>query len=65
MITVNGKNLDIRKEETVLELLKVQGYRVEIIVVEYNGVILKKNEYGTTVLKDGDNVEVISFVGGG
>ena len=65
MITVNGKNLDISKDETVLELLKAQGYRVEIIVVEYNGVLLKKNEYGTTVLKDGDNVEVISFVGGG
>lgn len=65
MITVNGKNLDIRKDETVLELLKAQGYRVEIIVVEYNGVILKKDKYGTTVLKDGDNVEVISFVGGG
>ena len=65
MITVNGKNLDIRGDETVLELLKVQGYRVEIIVVEYNGVILKKDKYGTTILKDGDNVEVISFVGGG
>ena len=65
MITVNGENHGIRGGETVLELLEAQGYRLEIIAVEYNGVILKKDEYGTTVLQDGDKLEVVSFVGGG
>ena len=31
----------------------------------YNGEILPKSLYGGTVLKDGDSLEVVSFVGGG
>ena len=65
MITVNGEKLDIRGGETLLELLETQGYRIEVIAVEYNGIILKKEDYGTTMLQDGDKLEVVSFVGGG
>ena len=65
MITVNGETLDIREGATVLELLEAQGYRLGIIAVEYNGMILKKEDYGTTVLQKGDKLEVVSFVGGG
>ena len=65
MILVNGETLDIREGATVLELLEAQGYRLGIIAVEYNGMILKKEDYGTTVLHEGDKLEVLSFVGGG
>ena len=65
MITVNGEMLDIREGATVLELLEEQGYRLGIIAVEYNGMILKKEDYGVTVLQEGDKLEVVSFVGGG
>ena len=65
MITVNGEKLDIREGETLLDLLEAQGYRLDVIAVEYNGVILKKEDYGTTVLKENDTLEVVSFVGGG
>jgi len=33
--------------------------------VEYNGDILPKNAFDTTKINDGDNIEVLSFVGGG
>jgi sulfur carrier protein len=33
--------------------------------VERNEEIVKKAAYGTTVLKDGDALEVVSFMGGG
>lgn len=65
MVTVNGKPLNIRKDETLLELLEEQGYRLGVIAVEYNGLILKKDDYGTTQLHEGDRLEVVSFVGGG
>lgn len=47
------------------ELLKENGFRTDRIAVEYNGEILPKSEYDKTVLKDGDVLEVVSFVGGG
>ena len=65
MITVNGKPLDACKGMTLLDLLEARGYRLDVIAVEYNGVILKKDAYSATVLQDGDKIEVVSFVGGG
>ena len=65
MITVNGEPQDIRAGETLQELLEARGYRIGIIAVEYNGLILKKEDYAATVLQPGDKLEVVSFVGGG
>ena len=65
MITVNGEALDIHSGTTLLELLEKQGYRLEVIAVEHNGMIMKKEAYDTTLLQDGDKLEVVSFVGGG
>jgi len=33
--------------------------------VEYNLTIIPKEQYGQTILKDGDEVEIVSFMGGG
>ena len=35
------------------------------VAVELNEMIVPKAEYSKTVLKDGDTVEVVRFVGGG
>ena len=35
------------------------------IAVERNGDIVFKSQYAETVLKDGDSLEIVSFVGGG
>lgn len=56
---------DIREEMTISELLCEKEFRTALVAVEYNGRILKKDEYDSTVLKDGDVVEVVSFMGGG
>jgi len=63
-ITVNG-------EEQTITPQTVLGYIVEIgidprrVAVELNMDILEKGEYATTMLKEGDNVEIVHFVGGG
>ena len=36
-----------------------------VLMVKINGDIVPKAQYSETVLKDGDSVEVVSFVGGG
>jgi sulfur carrier protein len=49
----------------------VLGYIVEIgidprrVAVELNMDILEKGEYATTMLKEGDALEIVHFVGGG
>ena len=64
MITLNGKQ-ESENFATVTELLEKRGYRREIIVVEINGVIIKKDDYDDTVINDGDVIEIVHFMGGG
>ena len=64
MVTVNGTALDLAGQN--LEgYLAGEGYDKKRIAVELNGEIVPKAQYGQTVLKDGDALEVVSFVGGG
>lgn len=63
MITLNGKKSESYK--TLNELLEKNSYRRELIAVEINGVIIKKADYDTTVINDGDIIEVVHFMGGG
>ncbi len=65
MITLNGQQTEIKDGITVTELLEEKKFRIALVAVEYNGRILKKNEYDTTVLNDSDVIEVVSFMGGG
>lgn len=64
MVKINGieENAD---GMTVSEYLDNSEFDKRIIVVELNGEIIPKSKYAETVLKDGDCVEVVSFVGGG
>ena len=64
MVKINGKLIEA-EGETVGTYLEKNGYDRKRLAVERNGEILPKKEYDTTVLKDGDTIEVVSFVGGG
>ncbi len=64
MIKINENYLDIAGR-TLAEYFAGTSYDLKRIAVELNGEIVPKAEYGNTVLKDGDVVEVVSFVGGG
>lgn len=64
MVKINGESLDIAGK-TVAEYLEGTAYDPRRIAVERNGEIVPKAKYAQAVLEDGDNVEVVSFVGGG
>ena len=64
MIKVNGEELDIAGK-TITEFILTTEYDSKRIAVERNGDIVPKAQYSETVLEDGDNLEVVSFVGGG
>lgn len=65
MIIVNGKEINLTKDTSVAEYLEQNQYQVKRIAVELNGDILPKYSYSDTMLKDGDRLEVVTFVGGG
>lgn len=65
MIKVNGSELSGKEGMTVSELVAEMGFRAMLIAVEVNGTIVKKSDYESKKLSDGDKIEVVSFVGGG
>ena len=64
MVKLNGEQLELAGK-AVTEMLNDNGYDPKRVAVELNLDILPKSQYESTVLKDGDSVEVVSFVGGG
>lgn len=64
MVKVNGTELDVAGK-TVSEYLATTAYDPKRIAVERNGDIVFKSQYDDTILKDGDHLEIVSFVGGG
>lgn len=64
MVRINGEEINAAGK-TLASYLEENGYKRERIAVECNEEIVPKSEYDNTVLKDGDVLEVVSFVGGG
>ena len=64
MVLINGKNTSA-DGKTVSQYLEEANFNPQTIAVELNEDILPKSQYDETVLKDGDVLEVVSFVGGG
>ena len=64
MIKVNGEMMDM-DGKTVAQLLEAMDAGSQRVAVELNMDIVPRTSYGETVLKDGDSVEVVRFVGGG
>jgi sulfur carrier protein len=65
LITLNGEKKDVPDGITVIGLLEHLNIQHQRVAVERNEEIVKKAAYAETVLKDGDALEVVSFMGGG
>ncbi|KAF0146455.1 MAG: sulfur carrier protein [Nitrospirae bacterium] len=63
-LIINGDNID-SNAGTVKELLEELKIEPGRVAVEVNLAIIKKAEYESYVLKDGDRIEIVNFVGGG
>ena len=67
-IKVNGeeKNIELDQENALLSTaLNNMGYKSNTIVVELNNLIINSMKWEKVKLKDGDNLEIVSIVGGG
>ena len=64
-ITLNGDAHEVSGPLTVSELLAQLNIDARRVAVEHNLTVLKRDAYGTTMVRDGDDVEIVNFVGGG
>lgn len=62
---VNGREFHYEEGLTVANLLQKKGYTFRMITVKINGNVIKKDEYETTLINDGDNVQILHHVAGG
>jgi len=64
-IQLNGEPYDLPEPLTVAALLTHLGIDARRVAVEHNEIVVRKAQYEATVVRDGDAVEVVNFVGGG
>ncbi len=64
-ITLNSEKRDVPDGLTVRGLLEHLKIQTEKVAVERNLEIVRKSAYDATVLKEGDSLEVVSFMAGG
>ena len=64
-IIVNGEEHATPEDTTVQGLVEQLALRPERLAVELNGRVVRRADWPTTQLHDGDRVEIVHFVGGG
>ncbi len=64
-LRLNGEERNFPDGLTVAALLSQLGMKPDRVAVELNLEILPRTRWEATVLKDGDRLEVVHFVGGG
>ncbi len=65
MITVNNEPLEWHDGMTVADILKIRNYIFRMLAVQVNGELVPRKAYGTTIVPDGAEVQVIHMISGG
>ena len=64
-ITLNGDAHELAGPLSVTELLAQLQIDARRVAVEHNLVVLKRAVFDATIVREGDQVEIVNFVGGG
>jgi thiamine biosynthesis protein ThiS len=64
-ITLNGERRTLEQPASVLALLTDLAIDPRVVAVEVNRLVVKRARYAETMIDDGAEVEIVSFVGGG
>ena len=63
-LTINGESREVAAER-VDQLVEALGLAGQAVAVELNQQVIPKREHASTALKQGDELEVVTLVGGG
>jgi len=64
-LTVNGEAREVPAGTTVVGLLALLGVRTGAVAVEINAQVVRRAQHPDRTLAAGDQVEIVTFVGGG
>jgi thiamine biosynthesis protein ThiS len=64
-ITLNGEPFEVAGPLTVADLLTRLDIDSRRVAVEHNLSVVRRALFGTTEIREGDEVEIVNFVGGG
>jgi sulfur carrier protein len=64
-IILNGDPFELDQPLSVSELLARLAIDPRRVAVEHNLTILKRDAFGHILVREGDQVEIVNFVGGG
>lgn len=64
-LQVNGKRIELDAPTLLTAYLEILGVTPRGVAVEHNGMIIERDAYSTTTLRDGDVLEIVRMVGGG
>ncbi len=65
IILNNSEEFVDQERLTISDLMTMKNYNFKMMVVKINGELVKRNEYGDTLINDGDDVMVLQLVSGG
>jgi len=64
-ITLNGDPYEVGGPLSITELLTKLEIDARRVAIEHNLVVLRRTMFPDTVVRDGDRIEIVNFVGGG
>jgi len=64
-VIVNGNPADVGEGSAISDILRSLGLNADRVAVELNQKIIRRAEWGSTRISEGDRVEIVHFVGGG
>lgn len=64
-VKINGKPEKLENQISIGELLAKKQIKKEVVTIELNNQILDRGKFETTLLKEGDNLEFVYYMGGG
>lgn len=64
-IRVNGEPLEVPGPVTITALLARLDIDPRRVAVEHNLIVVKRERYDSVVVEQGDEIEIVNFVGGG
>jgi sulfur carrier protein len=65
-ILLNNRQEEFRNEEiSVNEMLDLKKFSFKMRIIKINGHLISKEKYDSTIIHDGDNVQMLYLMSGG
>ena len=64
-ITLNGEKHALETGSNIVDLIEKLGLNMDKLAIERNLEIVPKSKFAMTIIKEGDKLELVHFIGGG